>query len=111
MQLPDIGREQHPEQLLGDILSYVVAAEALLKVGDTVRLAGLDTVVDVLCQRVLALPAAESKEYAPELEHLNERLTQLAGAIEAAKAELGDDMDALDKRQRAAKAYLKKPEA
>jgi len=37
MQLPDITREQPPEQLLGDILSYVVAAEGLLRAGDTVR--------------------------------------------------------------------------
>lgn len=111
MQLPDITREQPPEQLLGDILSYVVAAEGLLRAGDTVRLAGLDAVVDVLCQRVVAMPIAAAKTFAPELDRLNARLTQLAAAIEAAKAELGEDMEALDKRQRAAKAYLKKPEA
>lgn len=111
MPLPDITRDANPELLLGDILRYVDDAQALLKAGDTVRLAGLDTVVEALCQRVVALPAETAKEYAAELVYLNDKLSALASAIESAKAALSDDLDALGKRQRAAKAYLKKPEA
>lgn len=98
-----------PEGLLSDLLTYIEKAERLLQAGHMAELAGLNNVVDILCGKVLDMPAADSKEYAPELEHLNQRLSDLQQAMMATQKMMEENIDALDKRQRAAKAYLTTP--
>lgn len=111
MELPSMDASRGPEQLLSDILTYIEQSEQLLKAGNTVRLAGLDTVVDALCQRVVALSPDDAREYAPELEHLNTRLSALAEAMGQAKTALNASISELEKRHRASRAYLNAPDS
>ena len=88
MSLPDLDPSRSAEVLFGDILAYVDAADAMLQKREPLLLAGLDTAVEALCKRVMELNPVQSKEYAPELEHLMERITKLQTNMEAMQEEI-----------------------
>jgi hypothetical protein len=100
-----------PELLLGDILTYVDQAEKLLAEKNVEALTTLDTTVDVLCERLASLSVEHAKEYAPEIDHLVERMKTLTTRMQQARDKVGDDMNALTSHHRAARAYLSTPES
>ncbi len=98
--------DEMPDALMNDLITYIEKAERLLKAGHMTELAGLNDAVDRLCARVLSLKPEISREYAPELEHLNTRLDDLQRAMVGAQKQIEENLEALNKRQRATKAYL-----
>ena len=112
MTLPDLDPSRAPEMLFVDILAYVDAADSMLAKREPLLLAGLDTAVEALCKRVMALAPADSKEYAPELEHLMARITQLQTNMVAMQDEIATTLKSVGVQKKANLAYNKpKPEA
>jgi hypothetical protein len=112
MALPDTDPARAPELLLGDILTYIEQADASVQARDMAVLAGLDTVVEALCQRITALDPAAAKEYAPELAHLMERLDQLQQNMMRLQGEVNTTITSLNSAKKANNAYKKNtPEA
>ena len=112
MSLPDLDPSSSAEVLFGDILAYVDAADAMLAKREPLLLAGLDTAVEALCTRVMALKIEEAKEYTPELEHLMARITQLQASMKAMQGEIAATLKSASVQKKANLAYNKpKPEA
>lgn len=88
-----------------DILSYIEQADALLAKDEIAPLGGLDTAVEDLCGRILALEPETAKQFAPRLETLLAKLGGLQQHMQAALLQCKASMDELNKRQRASKAY------
>jgi hypothetical protein len=109
MPLPDTNASRGPEELLSDILTYIDEAEALVTARDVAPLAGLDSVVEVLCTRILMLDGDASREYKPELEHLMARLDLLQQKMMALKDEVATTLKSVDVQRKANKAYISAP--
>ena len=107
MTLPDLDPARSAEQLFGDIMAYVDAANEMLVKREPVLLAGLDTAVESLCTRVMELKIEEAKEYAPELEHLMERITQLQTNMVTMQDEIASALKSVSVQQKANLAYNK----
>lgn len=105
MALPDIDAASSPEQLLSDILTYIDEAETLVTARDVAPLSGLDSVVEVLCTRILMLDAPAAREYKPELEHLMARLDGLQQKMTALKDEVAAALKSVDVQKKANIAY------
>ncbi|MES2983779.1 MAG: hypothetical protein V4735_01160 [Pseudomonadota bacterium] len=106
MELPSLDPSRTPETLLGDILTYIEDAEKIVTARQTLSLAGLDATVDALCTRILTLVPEDAKEYAPELDHLMQRLTELQNRMVALQDELATTINSLGTRSKAARAYI-----
>ncbi len=91
-----------------DIMAYIERANALMASGQTTSLAGLDTVVETLCKRIVALDPNAASNFAPQLAQLMQRLNGLQGTMQSALDACKSEVDGLDKHQRASKAYRKK---
>ncbi|MEJ0009744.1 MAG: hypothetical protein WDN72_04000 [Alphaproteobacteria bacterium] len=89
----------------GDIVAYIEQADALLSAGETVPLAGLDTAVGALCERILALAPQEAKSFAPQLEELTARLDDLQKKMQTALQGCKAHMNEVTLRQKAVNAY------
>lgn len=112
MNLPALDPAQPPEQLAHDILAYVEKAESLLESQDTVALAGLDSAVEALCARVMALTPEGAKSFTPQLVTLMERINHLQIKMEKAQDEVARALKTLNTSKKASNAYEKnKPEA
>jgi hypothetical protein len=109
--LPPLNSNQEAELLFGDILAYIERAGALADAGDTVALVGLNEAVDALCQRVVGLGEAQSREYTPELEHIMHALDGLQKKLMQQKGEVAAAIKSLNTSRRATHAYIKAPEA
>jgi hypothetical protein len=107
MTLPDLDPSRAPELLFGDILAYVDAADAMLAKREPLLLAGLDTAVESLCKRVMELQPEQAKEYAPELEHLMARITQLQTSMETMREEIAATLQSVGVQKKANLAYNK----
>lgn len=109
MKLPTLGEDSSPEQLLVGLNDYINAAEKLLDEKNMIDLAGLDSVVDALCARVVKLDSAQQRQFADKLEQLGARLSVLQKKMVATQAALKEEMSAASKRQQASKAYRQEP--
>lgn len=104
-KLPDIHASNGPEQLLSDIRAYIDAAEMLVKEKDIMPLAGLDSVVEELCKRILSLEEDKAKNFKPALEELVGRLDNLQQGMSTLKGEVADAIKSIDTKKKARKAY------
>lgn len=105
MQKPDLDPSRSAEALTADIESYITEAARRLTEGELVGLNDLDTYVDALCKRVMALRADEAQHFIPRLEQLRVHLDALQEGMVAAKQKIGDEINATTQRQKAARAY------
>jgi hypothetical protein len=111
MSLPDIDSKRAPEELAADIMAYIDAADQLVARREPLSLAGLDTVVESLCQRLLAMDDDAARALRPKLEEMMQRLDALQGAMAAFRGEIATTLKSLNTRQKAVRAYHKTPEA
>ena len=109
MTLPDLDPACVPEMLFGDIMAYVEQATAMVAARDTVSLFGLDTSIEAMCQRILELPPAAAKEYAPELAHLVQAIDGLRTKMLALQSEMATTLTSLDTQKKASHAYKNAP--
>ena len=100
-----------PELLLGDVLTYIDQVEKLLAAGNTADLKTFDETVDALSLQLGQLTPVQLKEYAPEIEHLAERMTALTKTMEELRDKAGEHMTTVTSHHRAVKAYLSTPES
>mgnify|MGYP000940623123 CR=1 FL=1 len=107
--LPNIDENRAPEQLLGDILAYVDAAEATLEARDMLSLAGFDTVVEALCKRIVALETASARDYLAQLDEVMARIIGLQDKMVALQGEVAASIKSLSSTKKAASAYKKAP--
>ena len=98
-----------PELIFSDVLTYVDKAEKLLAEGKTHALQTLDATVDDLVEQLKQLTSAEIDEYAPEIEHLLERMKNLTQTMSAERNKAYDTLKSVTKHHHAAKAYLSAP--
>lgn len=97
--------EQTPKELLTQIRSFIATAKAHLAGGGDVDMTGLDGKVRELCDRVLDMPKPEADAYAVEMEALVEELDALKIDMVTAQAGLRQQIEGLNLRHKAAKAY------
>lgn len=109
MTLPNLDPARAPELLFGDILAYVDAADAMVAARDAVSLVGLDTAVESLCKRVVAMNPEDGKEYAPELEHLMARITELQEKMLRLRDEVATTLQSVGVQKKANRAYNNAP--
>lgn len=102
-----IVNDTNPQDLLMDIARYIDEASARVADGHYVSLAGLDDAVQTLCERVQSLSPDDGKRYADQLQMLHDQLGQLQAEMEGARHELKGEIDEVNNRQKAAKAYRK----
>ena len=110
MALPDPAQHESADALLNALHAYVDEAERHLDEKDITELAGLDSVVDVLCARVLALSEDQHRDYADRLQAFYDRLTDLQQKMVAMQDELRAELQDSQARQKASRAYRKEPE-
>lgn len=112
MPLPNLDPARAPEELFSDIMAYIEAADASVKARDMVLLAGLDTAVEALCKRVVALAPEEGKKYAEQLTQMHERLDILQANMTGLQKETSAAIASLNSTKKANNAYKKNaPEA
>lgn len=97
--------EQTAKELLTQIRSFIGTAKAHLAEGGEVDMTGLDGKVRELCDRVLDMPKPEADAYATEMEALVEELDALKIGMVSAQAEVRRQIEGLNLRQKAVKAY------
>jgi len=107
MKLPDPQHYPKSEDLLTAIGDYINNAHASLAENNIDELAGLDTVVDTLCARIIAMTADEGRAFEPKLNALRDRLDQLQQDMTATKQAMEKELHELNARQRASRAYRK----
>lgn len=93
------------QELLQQIRSFIAVTKQHVGTGGDADLAGLDDKVKELCEAVLDMPKPEADSYRPELEALTEELTELKAGMVNAQSEVREQIDALNLRHKAAKAY------
>lgn len=96
---------QTPRELLEGIMAFIATTREHVEQGGEVDLDGLDEKVRELCEAVLDMPKPEADSYADELHRMGEELTLLKADMEKAQKEVREQVDALNLRHKAAKAY------
>lgn len=91
--------------LVDTLKTYIADANDMCARGAYMDLEGLDSRVQTICSAIEALPAAEAKAYASELDAMMEALEALQQLFESKRAALGDELDGTTKHHKAAKAY------
>ncbi|MCH2546991.1 MAG: hypothetical protein MK052_05225 [Alphaproteobacteria bacterium] len=92
-------------ELLKQIRSFIDTTHTHLEQGGEVDLAGLDEKVQELCEAVLDMPKAQADAYNQPLADLATDLTTLRDNMQVVKTDVREQLDALNTRQKAAKAY------
>lgn len=105
MKLPDIDQLQDPTALVAAIDDYIDEAQRLTGSGEEVALAGLDSVVDALCNRVVALSAEERRSYASDFEALINRLSALQSSMVTSKEQIAETLKTVSVQRKANRAY------
>lgn len=95
----------NPEELFGDIASYIEKANAILQDGQWIDLGGLDKDVEALCLSIAALSPEQAKEYAPELEYLRDQVEKLEAIMREKRDSVRSEMQDAKNIERANKAY------
>lgn len=96
---------RNPEELLEQIRSFVAVAQEHVREGGDANLEGLDEKVKDLCEAVLDMPKPEADKYTDALQVLAEDLTQLKAGMEQSQMEVRQQLDSLNMRHKAVKAY------
>jgi len=109
MQLPNLDPSLSADALYGDILAYVDQASAMVEARDTVSLVGLDSAVDALCARILALNPDPARDDGKKLEHLLARIDALQANMRALQAEVAASINAAGTQKKASRAYNNAP--
>lgn len=94
-----------PKELLQQIRSFIAVSKEHVAAGGEVELSGLDEKVKDLCESVLDMPKSEADTYTNALQGLAEELTTLKSEMETVQREVRQQLDALNLRHKAAKAY------
>lgn len=94
-----------PQQLLEQIRSFIEVTKVHVSQGGDVDLSGLDEKVRELCEAVLDMPKPEADDYAVALQELADDLTALKTGMEVVQKDVRQQLDVLNLRQKAAKAY------
>lgn len=94
-----------PQELLAQIEAFIEITRTHIRDGGEVDLAGLDSKVQELCEQVLDMPKAQADEYQKPLADLAAELTELKASMAAAQNDVQDQLNALNMRHKAAKAY------
>lgn len=94
-----------PKELLQQIRSFIAVSKEHVAAGGEVELSGLDDKVKELCEAVLDMPKAEADKYTAALQELADDLTRLKTDMETVQKDVRQQLDALNLRQKAAKAY------
>lgn len=94
-----------PKELLQQIRSFIAVSKEHVAAGGEVELSGLDEKVKDLCESVLDMPKSEADTYTAALQELAEDLTTLKAEMETVQRDVRQQLDALNLRQKAAKAY------
>ena len=97
-----------PEELFALVDDYIDAVHAIIERRDFLELKGLDTFIDYLCGRVMALSPDEAKQHAQALNDLLADMNDLQARMEAAKKDVRGELDKLNKQAVAHKAYKPK---
>lgn len=92
-------------QLLDDLRSYMNDARAMCDRGEFMALDGLDGRVKTICDTIGALPVAEARGYADELDAIGKDLEALQDYFMEKRAALGEELADTSKHHKAAKAY------
>jgi hypothetical protein len=109
MPLPELDPSRSAQDLFDDIAAYVDEANALVEARDTVSLAGLDTAVEALCARIMALDVMAAKDYADKLEGLMHDIDGLQNNMLALQNELATTLNSLGAQKKANRAYSNAP--
>lgn len=94
-----------PQELLQHIRSFVSVTKGHIGSGGEIDLSGLDVKVQELCEAVLDMPKHEADAYQQSLSELVAELDELKATMVAAQTEVRDQLNALNMRQKAVKAY------
>lgn len=109
MPLPDLDPNRTADALFNDITAYVDEANALLAARDTLTLAGLDTAVEALCARIMALDVLSATEYTAKLEGLMASIDHLQHNMIALQNEVTNTLNSLGAQKKASRAYNNAP--
>lgn len=93
------------ETLLETIGHYIEQCRRELAEGRQIDLSGLDGQVDALCEEVAKLPAETAEKLQPRMQELMGELTDLGKKLEEARMEVQRQLEGLNLRQKANKAY------
>ena len=94
-----------PKFLVEQIAQFIGKAKAHVAEGADVDLAGLDEHVQLLCERILELPASEATEYRKYLQDISDELGELKTGLLSAQDSIRGQIQELNARHKAAKAY------
>ena len=95
------------QALIQDIHAYVDRAQELVAMREPLALQGLNQSVDLLCQRMIALPLEVSDRYAGELAALRDRIDALGQQMRLYQGEILGAIQSLNRTKQANAAYAK----
>jgi hypothetical protein len=110
MSSADSQAQVTPEQLFQDIMTYVEQATASVETRDMANLAGMDTMVDALCQRILALDTESGKAFEPHLGQVLTSIAELQEKMVKLQGEVKTTLKSLNTTKKANQAYKNAPE-
>ena len=96
-----------PEELFAQVEQYIDQVNGIIDRREFLELKGLDTFIDYLCKRVVAMDAEEAKRYAAQLNALLAEMNTLGARLEDAKKNVRGEIDQVNKQATAHKAYTK----
>lgn len=96
-----------PEELFTQVENYIDAVHGIIDRREFLELQGLDTFINYLCERVVAMDAEEAKLYAVQLNGLLAEMNTLGARLEESKKDVRGEIDQVNKQAAANKAYKK----
>lgn len=102
-------RQPSADEMLTAIGGYVDRCYRELAAGRQIDLSGLDGEVGTLCEAVAKLPARDAEALQPRMQELMGKLTDLGKKLEEARGEVQRQLEDLNLRQKANKAYAVAP--
>ena len=97
------------EILFGDIVEYIESVQKLMAADQIRSLDQFDTVVDDLSARIVKLSPDVIENYQPEMEYVTEQLRNLTAAMMESGKAMAHDLDVVEKRLKAIRAYYVTP--
>lgn len=96
---------QTADEMIKSAWEYLDANIAVIDNGGNPDMSLFDKKAHEICYTLAMLPAAEAKKHEIQLKELIEHLTEITHSLESRKVELGEKIEALNKRQIAYNAY------
>ena len=107
--MSDTTTNPEAEMLFGDIVDYIDTAQKLIDSDRVDSLEQLNAMVDALGERVIKLPLDVVGDYQPEMDYVTEHLRALTESMTRKRAEMAHDLDVVEKRLKAIRAYYVTP--